>query len=192
LGEFDRPEKSVSSCPPSNTTKLRTTSGNRPRNNTRVDAPPISTPGTGPKLPITKEEDDLNEDELRDDFTRELAKGMEELVKEITNGIAIGSQTGASSSEATGGSGDKEMTDEERTQAIKSAWEAMLIEGMNGTDDGSSRVLAEGDVRPKTASENTAVPPNDFQTRIQQAMNKLKESESNLRVCSASRCERVS
>jgi len=134
----------------------------------------------------------LNEDELRNNFTRELAKGMEELVKEITNGIAIESKTGSSPSEATSGSGDKEMTDEERTQAIKSAWEAMLIEGMNGTDDGSSRAVAEGDARPKTAPENAAAPPNDFQTRIQQAMNKLKESESNLKVCSASRCKRVS
>ena len=173
MGEFDQLAKSVpSGLPPTTTTttKVQTTAtSHRPRNNTRVDALPISIPGSGPELPVTEEQQqDLNENQLQDDFARELAKGMEELMKGITNDIAtpLGS--------------DREMTDQERAQAIKSAWEAMLMDGMNSTNDPS---LGE-DARPKTTgSGNIPTPTNDFQTRIQQTMNKLKESESDLRVC---------
>lgn len=183
MGEFDQLAKSVpSGLPPittttTTTTKVQTTAtSHRPRNNTRVDALPISIPGSGPELPVTEEQQqDLSENQLQDDFARELAKGMEELMKGITNDIA----TGSSSSDTPLGS-DREMTDQERAQAIKSAWEAMLMDGMNSTNDPS---LGE-DARPKTTgSGNIPTPTNDFQTRIQQTMNKLKESESDLRVC---------
>lgn len=189
LEDFGTSSKAVPSAPPpsATATSASTTFGNRPRHNTRVDAAPISIPGRGPKLPVTEEEENLDEGELRDDFSRELAKGMEELMKEITNGIATGDSAGTLPGDVAGsGSGDgKDMTDEERAQAFKAAWEAMLVEGLNGDGQTGAQDLGEplgkDGVKPKSASNDTTAPVSDFQSRIQQAMNKLKESESNLK-----------
>ncbi|KAJ3572439.1 hypothetical protein NP233_g3083 [Leucocoprinus birnbaumii] len=189
LEDFGKPTKPIPSAPPPSATTATpsTTFGNRPRNNTRVDAPPISIPGKGPKLPTTTEEESLDEGELRDEFARELAKGMEDLMKEITNGIATGDKTtgdAAVAGDATA-EGGQEMTDEGRQQAFKAAWEAMLVEGLNagGAGEDLGEPLGNEGVKSKGASSSGSTAPqmNDFQARIQQAMNKLKESESNLK-----------
>ncbi|KXN92039.1 Peroxisome biogenesis protein 19-1 [Leucoagaricus sp. SymC.cos] len=188
-----------SAPPPSATTATSsTTFGNRPRTNTRVDAPPISMPGTGPKLQSTVEEETLDEGALSADFARELAKGMENLMQEITNGFATGDKTGSSSSNPTAGDGtemtdtERAKADAERAKAFKAAWEAMLVEGLNGGDDagrleklgeplGKDGVKAKGDSNGAGTSTG-----NDFQSKIKQAMDKLKESESNLQSGSSS------
>ncbi|KAJ7619405.1 Pex19 protein family-domain-containing protein [Roridomyces roridus] len=120
-------------------------SSGRPRTNTRVDAPPISVPGSGlENLP------EGDEDALAADFAAELAKGMESLMREI------GSAAGVPASGEAGAEA-----------ALKAAWEAMLVEGMDGVAEGSTAAAA---------GEST-----DFQRKIQQTMGKLREGEETLK-----------
>ena len=133
----------------------------RPRTNTRVDQAPRPVPGSLGNLNPT---DEADEDALTAEFAKELAKGMESLMNELTG-------------EADGkGVGDDGDTDAERqSKMLKAAWEAMLVEGMNGAGDGSGEdiggELFEG-------SKDAA----GFQDRLKQAMNKMKEGESTLQV----------
>ncbi|KAG1894708.1 Pex19 protein [Suillus fuscotomentosus] len=62
---------------------------------------------------------------------------------------------------------------EKREHTLAAAWEAMLIEEMDGATDPS---LTQGaPIAPKTGEKD------DFQSRIRNTMNKLKESESGLK-----------
>lgn len=70
------------------------------------------------------------------DFSRELSEGMESLLRELS-----------------------------AESSTKSAWEKMLVEGMDGAPGVGQ---SSGD--------------SGFQDKIKQAVNKLKESESNLQV----------
>ncbi|KAJ8596672.1 Pex19 protein [Rhizopogon salebrosus TDB-379] len=66
---------------------------------------------------------------------------------------------------------------EERERSLAAAWEAMLIEGL----DGSTQQGASGaSTAPKPGEKD------DFQSRIRNTMNKLKESESGLKSSDAS------
>lgn len=137
LDKFSPANTAPSAPPPTALPTSSATSlpfGNRPRHNTRVDAPPISTPGIGPKLNSTTE---VDEAALSEEFARELSKEMENLMKEL-----VTEDTAGSSSNVTAGSntdGTANMTDEERAKAFKAAWEAMLVEELDGRDgDGKS------------------------------------------------------
>ncbi|KAF8888502.1 Pex19 protein family-domain-containing protein [Mucidula mucida] len=123
----------------------------RPRTNTRVDVAAPSLPGA-PKLGAT---DEVNEDELSSEFARELAKGMESLMKEL------GSQANVPAGE----------TNEEQERQLKAAWEAMLIEGMNG--EGSTSALGT-EYKPEAGGVK------DFQSTIQETMRKLKEGDASV------------
>ncbi|EDR06300.1 uncharacterized protein LACBIDRAFT_300395 [Laccaria bicolor S238N-H82] len=144
----------------------------RPRTNTRVDALPISMPGTGAPLDPTTE---LDEDALSSEFAKELSMGMESLMQEI---VAEGK------GKKEGRGGEKEETTEEERQAkmFKAAWEAMLVEGMNGPGGDELAELLAGGEKPgvKVGKSTTAEGAGGFQEKIKQAMDKLKESESNL------------
>jgi peroxin-19 len=182
-----------SAPPPSAVATTSTIIGNRPRHNTRVDAPPISIPGTGPKLESTVEEEELDPDALSFEFARELEKGMESLMQEITGSLVTVDKAGPSSGpDANKGDNDATpITDEDRAKTIKAAWEAMLVEGLNGMDD-LDEFLGKDGVKSKTTPKNGASTANDFQSQIKQAMDKLKESESNLQVCRSSVSKRFS
>jgi peroxin-19 len=114
----------------------------------------------------------LDEDELSAAFSRELSIGMESLMREISGG----------SGEALSAGED----DEEAQRTLKAAWEAMLVDGMDGMGNlpGLEALLGQdwdgGDSSTSAAGSGEA---NDFQSKIKQAMDKLKESESNLQVC---------
>jgi peroxin-19 len=88
---------------------------------------------------------------------------MESLMREITAGVP--------------GAGDaprENETDEEkaeREQLFKAAWEAMLIEGMDGQ-------VKAGDVASGSAAPE---PANDFQKTVRAAMDKMKTSEDSLK-----------
>ena len=73
-------------------------------------------PGSGSNLDPTAE---LDEDALSSDFAKELAQGMESLIREIAG--------------EAGGSDNKSVTEEERSRAFKAAWRAMLVDGMDGS-----------------------------------------------------------
>ncbi|KAG6866993.1 hypothetical protein C0991_003909 [Blastosporella zonata] len=179
--------------PPPPPTATTATFGNRPRTNTRVDAPPKSVPG-GLGLEPTSEAD---EDELAAEFQRELVKGMESLMREISlaepglaeeKGKGKGKTT-ETSKEGTGEGGGL-MDDEELAKAFKTAWEQMLVDGMDGMPghdlggleeflgNGPKESKGEG-VQKNTAG--TAPPKTDFQSKIQQTLEKMRESESALK-----------
>ena len=98
---------------------------------------------------------DTHEEEL--DFARELAKGMEDLMRELS------ADAEGKTSTDNGGSSD--------ARALKSTWEQMLVEGM-GNNPGIGRF----------SGNEASTGGGGFQDKIKQAVNKLKESESNLQV----------
>lgn len=111
--------------------------------------------------------DELDEEALTSDFAKELAKGMEDLMKEISGG--------ASADDSTTEPGSEE--DEAAKKALKAAFEAMLIAEMNGMDVPEGQTLADDGVKPgpSTAPGKT----EDFQKKIRETMDRLKQSESS-------------
>ncbi|KAG5220592.1 Mitochondrial dicarboxylate transporter [Salix suchowensis] len=100
------------SAPASLPTSSTRTGQTRPRHNTRVDSEPPTKKGkSGGGLAATTEED-----EIADTFAKELSKGMESLMREL-----VSPDKGEGSADAP--------VDEE---AMKKAWEDMLVNGMNG------------------------------------------------------------
>lgn len=182
------PSSLSSPPPPPPPTATTTTSGikGRLRTNTRVDAPPESVPGSTKKsqttqLDSTTEEDEADDVLSSDDFARELAREMENLVREIAG------EPGSQEPGASGAVGDGAKDDEEeRARAFKAAWEAMLVEGMDGNlgEDGlpidPSSQKAAGS---STSGSGAAGAGTSFQDKIKQTMDKLKESESKFQVC---------
>ncbi|KAF5372385.1 hypothetical protein D9615_009296 [Tricholomella constricta] len=178
----------VSPPPPPPSATAATTFG-RPRTNTRVDAPPKSVPGglgLGTGLDSTTEAD---EDELSAEFSRELAKGMESLMREISGGSLPGENKGEA---GEGGA----VEDEEAARAFKAAWEAMLVEGMDGMAGNDvagleeflgngAKDAAKGKDGAGTAQSGSGAPQNEFQSKIKKAMDKLRESESKIQADSA-------
>ncbi|KJA18282.1 hypothetical protein HYPSUDRAFT_45460 [Hypholoma sublateritium FD-334 SS-4] len=148
--------------PPPPPSAATTTTFGRPRTNTRVDAPPQSIAGSGRNLGVTDEGDE-------DEFAKELAQGMESLMREIAG------EAGVPEASASG----NDTSESERSRAFKAAWEAMLVEGMDGNigEDGIAGLGGE-------AFEKGAVPAKDgtggFQDKIKQAMNKMKENEAKI------------
>ncbi|KAG6811334.1 hypothetical protein H0H92_007955 [Tricholoma furcatifolium] len=189
--------------PPTAAAAAAPSSSGRPRTNTRVDAPPKSAPGglgLGAGLDSTAEVDD--EDEISAAFSRDLAKGMEDLMRQLSLGEgAAGTGAGAGSSgDADGkdgehGNGHGLMNDDETAKAFKAAWEAMLIQGMDGKGHdipGLEEFLGHGlgaGAGEEEGSSSTGAgagagagaAKTPFQSKIQQAIDKLRESESSLK-----------
>ncbi|CAL1710393.1 unnamed protein product [Somion occarium] len=163
---------------------------------------PTTAKGTPSKAPATSKDkesapaaqtapgfDDLN---LADNFTEELAKGMAALMREIAAESDVG---GGGVGDADGKSGPQ--TDQEK--AFREAWEKMLIDGMNGevdfdglekTTEAKGKLKetgkANGKAEGSAANGNTETKEDAFQSSIRKAMDKLKESETNLQAESAS------
>ncbi|KAK2463983.1 hypothetical protein APHAL10511_004034 [Amanita phalloides] len=137
-------------------------SSGRPRHNTRVDGPGPASSGLGAANGLDE-----------DDFARELAKGMEELMQEL-------SVIDPNDSKDT-----SEEDVEKRNDALRRAWEAMFMEEM------SKESAADGSGLPTTtkgedssAEGNTSPSSNvgekdGFQKAMRQVMDKMKQSESN-------------
>ena len=105
--------------------------------------------------------------------------GMESLMQEI---VAEGK-----GKKAREEGGERAGTEEARQAKIfKAAWEAMLVEGMNGPDgEELAELLASaggGEAPGARDGKSTAEGAGGFQDKIKQAMDKLKESETNLQV----------
>jgi len=162
LSQFEPGQAPPPAPPPTATTKTGFT---RPRNNTRVDARPTSIPGSGDaNLGPFSEAD---EDALSSDFAKELALGMESLMREIAGEATAGKDAAEGASKGEG------ISEEERTKVLKAAWEAMLVEGMDANlGEGGIAGIAENGGKEKAAAAG------GFQDKIKQAMDKLKESES--------------
>ncbi|KAF8622322.1 hypothetical protein AX15_007131 [Amanita polypyramis BW_CC] len=171
-------------------------SSGRPRHNTRVDTRPTSVSSLGKISSTLGTTGEANEDALTTAFAQELAKEMEGLMREIS-GIDPSTLTGDTKD------GGEEIDPEkvkEAEQALKVAWEAMLVEGMNGMggadEDGLANlgeILGDQGLGPKKDDAKKGAPDNrkaggagatekknDFQEALKQAMNRMKETESNL------------
>lgn len=96
---------------------------------------------------------------LTDDFADRLAEEMTSLFK----GLGIEPDAG---SEGADGSANREQ--------LAAAWEAMLVEGMNGMSEPAG-------ARPSADASSPKPKDADFQSRIRSTMNKLKESETGLK-----------
>lgn len=128
---------------------------------------PVAPPNTAaiPKTTtdVPKAAVDASED-FAADFERELAESMAAMMAAVNNGPEV--------------SGDKlSEEDKERERAFKAAWEAMLVDGMDGVSDGQIPGLAEylGKEQAKPGSSSTS-----YQDAIRQAQQKLKESDTKL------------
>ncbi|KAI0746308.1 Pex19 protein family-domain-containing protein [Daedaleopsis nitida] len=132
-----------------------------------------SSASSQPSQSQAKGADQFGLEGLDDDFARELTKGMESLFRDIAQGA------GLDDIPALGESGEN-ATDEEREKAFKAAWEAMLVEGMNGTLNADDLVGA-GKGKASEQKASSAGPDagagGDFQENIKRAMDKLKESD---------------
>ncbi|KAJ3933072.1 MAG: Pex19 protein family-domain-containing protein [Lentinula lateritia] len=168
----------------------------RPRTNTRVDSAPISIPGTGAlqkEVGITERSEDTDdadyipegpEDEaaLSDAFTKELVKNMQDLMRELADEKTPKSDKGNENK-------NEETEEGEAERLMKAAWEAMLIEGMNGmTEPPPLPSTSKSTAASTSASGGGAASGagSDFQSKIKQTMEKLKESEVNLQNSSSS------
>jgi len=87
----------------------------------------------------------------------------------------------------TANEGEEKDGEREKNEQLRAAWEAMLIEGMDGMGsipDAPSPQLKDpaSMSQPKPASTDQAAtnPSTEFQSRIRNTMDKLKSSESNL------------
>ncbi|KAG7441538.1 Pex19-domain-containing protein [Guyanagaster necrorhizus] len=164
LSQFNIPRTSPPSIspPPPPPPTATTTFSERPHTNTLVDLPPKSILGSA-KTELGSMAEDLDEDELTTEFTRELVKGMEDLMREL--------QVEAGHSDSQGD------TEEDRIGLLKAAWEAMLVEGMNGEGGEDVQQMMGPDYKPKDAGRSGG----DFQSKVKQTMDKLKQSESDLK-----------
>ncbi|KAJ3988864.1 Pex19 protein family-domain-containing protein [Lentinula detonsa] len=149
----------------------------RPRTNTRVDSAPISVPGRG-SFEDTDDHPEGPEHEaaLSDAFTTELVKNMQDLMRELADEKSTETGGGEEANEAG--------TEGEAERLMKAAWEAMLIEGMNGmTETGTETAPSTSAAASISTSSATG---SDFQNKIKQTMEKLKESEDNMQNLSSS------
>ena len=99
---------------------------------------------------------------LSEDFAAQLADGMASLFKEL------GIEPGA------GSKGPDETAERER---LATAWEAMLVDGM----DTMSGPSGASGARTSADAASPGLGGGDFQSRIRSAMDKRKESESGLK-----------
>lgn len=156
LEQFNAPPKPAAKPAPASTAATSQT------------PPTKDTPSTG-SASQQKKPDPFGLESLDDDFARELTKGMESLFRDIAQGAGLEDIPDLAKVE-------EGTTDEERAKAFQAAWEAMLVEGMNGSmsaeDVGSKGKAAESAPTAGSSSE-----PADFQDSIKKMMEKLKESD---------------
>lgn len=113
---------------------------------------------------------------------RELTQGMESLMREMVGGAEVK----ADNPDIPSPSAEGPKTDEEkqRLEGLHAAWEKMLVESMNGALNMEDK--AEGIAGASSASNSgsgSAPAQDSFEASIRKAMDKLKESESSLKVC---------
>ncbi|KAH7925248.1 Pex19-domain-containing protein [Leucogyrophana mollusca] len=138
--------------------------------------PPAGTSAGSAKSPIPPSSSTAGPD-LPPDFASELARGMENLMREMGGDFSVG---GLTDDPSTGGKDETPQEREERERAFAAAWEAMLIEGMDGMVDPALRSGTSAASPPPPGADR-----DGYQARVRAAMSKLKESESTLKSTSA-------
>ncbi|EMD32382.1 hypothetical protein CERSUDRAFT_118745 [Gelatoporia subvermispora B] len=149
-----------------------------------TEKPPVAPSGPQPSANAQQQPCAPPALDLPDDFASELARGMESLMREIAaeSGVDLDDGPGAAGNGERRALSEEEQKEQERRFAA--AWEAMLVEGMNGRMDpdgisGSDAASAKGKETPGQAGKAPGA-EQPFQETIRKAMDKLKESDSNL------------
>jgi len=127
---------------------------------------------------------------------------MESLMREMgglgaTDGNVLDGAAGIGGGAGEGGAGKKTEKELEQERAFRAAWEAMLVEGMDGmvgdeykpgalpafsgTSDGSTGAGVGAEGKKEKEGVDTGE-KKDFQAGIRAAMEKLKSSESGFKV----------
>ncbi|KDQ10644.1 hypothetical protein BOTBODRAFT_35973 [Botryobasidium botryosum FD-172 SS1] len=158
LDQFSPPPKLATAPAPSKTTEAS-------------KAAKSSTKAAGPAADL----------DLDDDFAKELAAGMEALMKELGGGTGAADDT----------------LDPEQQEAFKKAWEQMLASELDASGVGAEDMFGTpaGSAKPKSAekvgkpvekedvkgkgSQSQPQPAADFQDTIKEAMRKLKRSDDD-------------
>ncbi|KAI0828514.1 Pex19-domain-containing protein [Trametes gibbosa] len=104
---------------------------------------------------------------LGDDFANELTKGMESLFRDIAQGAGLADIPDLATAE-------EGTSEAERAKAFQAAWEAMLVEGMNGAISAED-VAGKG--KAAEGGPSTGAATDSFQENIKKAMDRMKESE---------------
>ncbi|KAI0367286.1 Pex19-domain-containing protein [Pilatotrama ljubarskyi] len=159
------------SAPPKPAAKVAAASASSAPQTPPVKEKP-STQSPAPQSASHKKPDPFGLEGLDDDFARELTKGMESLFRDIAEGAGLEDIPDLAKIE-------EGTTDEERAKAFKAAWEAMLVEGMNGAM--SAEEVAEKGKGAEGAAGSSAPAPSgstdSFQDNIRKAMDRMKESD---------------
>jgi len=156
-----------------------------PSNLKQTGAPAVpSNAGTQekPKDP-SKSSLDFEDLSLDDDFAKEFAKGLAELMRNVA------AEPMPQSDEPSKDGGGDPAKEQERELAFRKAWEDMLVKGMDESFDpqdvaGTSSSSAKG--KEKGRTDVNADLEDGFQASIKKAMEKLKESDTNLQAESSS------
>lgn len=125
-----------------------------------VPAPSVPATAQAPKLPAAAApEEDLDEEA----FTRELAEGMEALMREL------GGPAAASPSTSQPGKADPT-----RDAVFMEAWEQLLVEGMGGEQGKAAAEAGVGKEREREKVEDA------FQKTIREGMERMRSAEDGL------------
>lgn len=126
---------------------------------------------------------------MDEDFMRELTQGMESLMREMVGGADAKSETPDAPGSSAKAGPQSPQTDEEkqRLDGLHAAWEKLLVESMNGAlnmeDKAEGAAGAAGASSTESSGSRPAPAQDSFEASIRKAMEKLKESETNLKVC---------
>ncbi|KAI0055701.1 Pex19-domain-containing protein [Artomyces pyxidatus] len=129
-------------------------------------AKPTSPPTTS-AAPEPADADDL----LSGDFAAEFARQMESVLRELGGPLAPEPAPAATGKDA----------DAARDEAFRAAWEAMLVDEMDGLTD----LSGVGKEKEKGATAGAEEPEDAFQRSVRQAMERLKVSEETLQADAA-------
>ena len=123
---------------------------------------------------------------MDEDFMRELTQGMESLMREMVGGADPKSQDSDAPGSSAQADPQSPQTDEEkqRMEGLHTAWEKMFMESMNGALNMEGKTEdAAGASSTESSGGHPAPAQDSFEASIRKAMEKLKESETNLKVC---------
>ncbi|KAI8973111.1 Pex19 protein family-domain-containing protein [Trametes punicea] len=166
LDDLDDVLEQFSKSPPKPATKpapAATSASSSSQTPSTKDAPPAQSSSQ-------KKPDPFGLEGLDEDLARELTKGMEDLFRDIAQGAGLDDIPDLANAE-------EGTTDEERQRAFKAAWEAMLVEGMNGTVSAEDLSGKGKDAEGASGSGAGLGSTDPFQDSIKKMMEKLKESD---------------
>lgn len=169
-------EQFTPSQKPSGSSAAKTSTSRTTSASATEQAPAGGSAAASKELPAS-----LNDLDVSNDFARELADGMAALMREIA------AESGEKPEENLTGT-DAPSTEEQlqREAGFRKAWEDMLVEGMNGaldTSDFGVNKKGKAAVKPgELDGAKAEIPDDSFQASIRKAMDKLKQSDSDLHV----------